>query len=399
MKTATNKMFLQWRGSVSSLLSVSLFTLCRWTGRNWSALAFRFAPLLRPPMPATAETQTLAASHVHPVKRLVIMKILSLAAILTIGMIRIGLTQITPESKGFKSYQIKLKSDTINFFIYNPDNVQKKDLLIHIDGSLPAPLWIETNPCCVTLDPFNYNLISKHCAYVVISKHGFSFSAKEGFAIPSTFWIKNTLDFRVARVNRVIKYIQNNLFKPDRIVVIGSSQGADVAAKLATINRDITHLGFWASGGTTQLLDFITFIRKDFALGKIKEEKATKIIDSLLNQFKIFFNDPSPYKMWDGNSYLSYKSFSYPPIDNLLKIDIPIYVAIGTADENVPIENAYIIPIEFARHKKDNLTFKPFLGYDHGFSETLSDGRQVAHWDKVTLDFLSWVERNDNKKR
>ena len=58
--TATNKMFLQWRGSVSSLLSFSLFTLCRGTERNWSALAFRFAPLLRPPKPATAETQTLA---------------------------------------------------------------------------------------------------------------------------------------------------------------------------------------------------------------------------------------------------------------------------------------------------------------------------------------------------
>ena len=54
-------MFLQWRGSVSSLLSFSLFTLCRGTGRNWSALAFRVAPLLRPPMPATAETPTLGA--------------------------------------------------------------------------------------------------------------------------------------------------------------------------------------------------------------------------------------------------------------------------------------------------------------------------------------------------
>ena len=64
--TAANKMFLQWRDSVSSLLSFSLFTLCRGTGRNWSALAFRFAPLLRPPMPATAETQTLAAITTDP---------------------------------------------------------------------------------------------------------------------------------------------------------------------------------------------------------------------------------------------------------------------------------------------------------------------------------------------
>ena len=59
--TATNKMFVQWWGSVSSSLYVSLFKLCRGTGRNWSALAFRFAPLLSPPMPATAQTQTLVA--------------------------------------------------------------------------------------------------------------------------------------------------------------------------------------------------------------------------------------------------------------------------------------------------------------------------------------------------
>ena len=58
--TVANNSFLQWRGSVSSLLSVSLFKLCRGTGRNWSGLTFRFAPLLSPPMPATAESQTLA---------------------------------------------------------------------------------------------------------------------------------------------------------------------------------------------------------------------------------------------------------------------------------------------------------------------------------------------------
>lgn len=33
--------------------------LSRGAGRNWSALTFRFAPLLSPPMPATAQTQTV----------------------------------------------------------------------------------------------------------------------------------------------------------------------------------------------------------------------------------------------------------------------------------------------------------------------------------------------------
>jgi len=61
--------------------------------------------------------------------------------------------------------------------------------------------------------------------------------------------------------------------------------------------------------------------------------------------------------MWDGNSYLSYVSFSEPPVDNLLKLDIPIYLAVGTKDGNVAVENSYIIPIEFIRHRKKESNF------------------------------------------
>jgi|GEM_PF-1955738 hypothetical protein len=52
-------MLVQWPGSVSSLLSFSLFKLCRGTGRNWSALSAAEAALTRLPIPATAQAQTL----------------------------------------------------------------------------------------------------------------------------------------------------------------------------------------------------------------------------------------------------------------------------------------------------------------------------------------------------
>ncbi len=260
--------------------------------------------------------------------------------------------QVKPSEKGFKEYTVENKNDPINFYIHNPKKLYKKHLFIHIDGSYPAPLWIETNPCCVTLDPFNYSLIPDDYAYVVISKHGFPFSDKEDFKTPKDYWEKNTLEFRVERVNQVIRYIQKNIFKPEEIVVVGTSQGTDVTDKLATINRDITKIGFWAGGGLPQLMEFIMFARKDAIAGKITEVEATERIDSLLIQFEKMFENPSTKEMWDGNSYLSYVSFSEPPVENLLKLDIPIYVAIGTKDENVAVENSYIIPIEFIRHRK-----------------------------------------------
>ena len=58
----THNRFVSGGGSVSSLLSVSLFKLCRGTGRNWSVLAFRFAALPSPPIPRPPQTPTLAAS-------------------------------------------------------------------------------------------------------------------------------------------------------------------------------------------------------------------------------------------------------------------------------------------------------------------------------------------------
>lgn len=303
-------------------------------------------------------------------------------------------TQIKPSDKGFEEYKIESKKDTINFYIYNPKKINKKHLFIHVDGSYPAPLWIETDPCCVTQDPFNYNLIPNEYAYVVISKHGFPFSDKEDFKTPKNFWKKNTLDFRVERVNQVIKYIQKNIFKPKEIVVVGTSQGTDVTAKLATINKDITKIGFWAGGGLPQLMEFIMFVRKDAIAGKITEIEATKQIDSLLLQFEKMFKNPDPEKMWDGNSYLSYVSFSEPPVENLLKLDIPIYLAIGTKDENVAVENSYIIPIEFIRHRKENLTFRQFPNYDHSFIEKMENGEEIDRFDEVTKDFIKWLNEN-----
>lgn len=306
----------------------------------------------------------------------------------------VGFAQLKPSKVGFKSYTIETKNDTIDFFIKNARGGVNKNLLIHVSGSWPSPLWIETKPCCVTPDVFNYSLIPQDYAYVVISKYGFPFSDKENFTTPKGFWNKNTLDFRVERTNQVIKYIQENLFRPNKLAVVGTSQGTDVVAKLATINKSITHLGFWAGGGLPVLMEFIMFVRKDAIRGKITEEEATQKIDSLLIQFEKMFADPSPKKMWNENSYLSYVSFSEPPVQHLLKLDIPIYHAIGTADENVAIENAYIIPVEFIRNRKKNLTFKHFPNYDHSFIEKSADGNDIDRMDLVTKDFFKWLSKN-----
>ncbi|NAS31560.1 prolyl oligopeptidase family serine peptidase [Flavobacteriaceae bacterium R38] len=301
--------------------------------------------------------------------------------------------QVKPEEKGFEAYQIELSNDTIDFFINKPKSTPYADLFIHIEGSYPAPIWIETDPCCATYDIFDRNLIPSNYAYVIIAKHTYNFSGKNK-EVSENFWKKQTLDFRVNRVNEVINYVKKNIFKPRKIVAVGTSQGCDVVAKLGTINKDITHIGFWGSGGINQLTDFLIKVRKEVYQGKISEDQSVVIIDSLLNQFESFYNDPTPNKFWDSNSYLSYASFSEPPLESLLKIDIPIFVAIGTADQNVPVESAYAIPVEFMRNHKTNLTFRHYPNLDHSFIEKKSNGEEIDHTDKISVEFFNWVDEN-----
>lgn len=302
--------------------------------------------------------------------------------------------QTSPEKEGFLAKQILLENDTINYFIRMPKEKKAQHLFVLVEGSYPMPVNLKINGiCCSSYDVFNPNLIPEDYAYVVIAKHGYTFY-QERNEIPKNYWKKKTLEFRANRVDKVIKHIKKELFQPKNVVAVGISQGCDVVAKLGTFNKDLTHIGFWASGGHNQLTDFITMARKDVYRGKITEDRATVIVDSLLTQFDKMYKDPSPNKFWDENSYLSYVSFSEPPIQNLLKIDIPLHVAIGTADENVPVESAYIIPIEFMKYGKTNLTFRHYKNYDHGFIEVLPNGKEIDRFDEVTKEFFEWIQKN-----
>ena len=101
-------------------------------------------------------------------------------------------------------------------------------------------------------------------------------------------------------------------------------------------------------------------------------------------------------KHWMGktNSYKRWSGFSEPPIENLLQIDKPIFAVIGSKDKAVAVESAYLVPVEFIRHQKNNLTFKVYPGLDHGFKKQLADGTYEDYWDEVLMDFLNWVNEN-----
>jgi len=180
------------------------------------------------------------------------------------------------------------------------------------------------------------------------------------------------------------------------VIVIGHSEGADVVAKLGTVNKKITHIGFWSGGGITQYYDFALFIRKEVSEGKIDEQIAQQKLNSLLTKIKEIETEPNSIsKKWLGNTYKRWNHFSEPSINNLLKINIPIFVAFGAKDTSVPLESALLIPIEFIRHKKDNLTFKIYPDYDHSFNKVPTNENEdwKSNWMDVFDEFIEWTNK------
>ncbi|KIC94512.1 dienelactone hydrolase family protein [Flavihumibacter solisilvae] len=314
---------------------------------------------------------------------------------------RLTFGQFYPKYEEYKHYSIHKKNDTINYHVYSAKDLKDTDgIILFIQGSGAQPLFkIIKEDGSETIQsqvPFNPDKIPGNFAFVVVSKKCLPFSTDvEMFKTPECYYENEGLDYRVWQYNEVINQIvKKQIQNPKKLIVIGHSEGTDVVAKLGTLNKKITHIGFWAGGGQTQYYDFALFIRKKLSEGKIDEKTAAQKMDSLFAQIKQIEADPnSTSKSWLDNTYRRWSQFSEPAVENLLKIDVPIFVAFGAKDISVPVESALIIPIEFSRHNKNNLTFRLYPDYDHSFNKvpTNETERWESHWMDVFEEFMGWA--------
>jgi esterase/lipase len=313
---------------------------------------------------------------------------------------------------------IVMKNDTIRYHVYANGNAkQKKNILLFFHGSGPFPLFSKTviydtiqiledgvpkhkiqqslsMGSCV---PFDLDRIPEDYLFVIISKKGVPFLDVDNTHVPGGSFFENEgLNYRVWQGDKVLEDLAKKwVKKPSKVVIIGHSEGSDVVAKLGHVNKRVTHVGYWAGGANTQYYDFALFIQKEVQSGKMSQADASLALDSLFIQIKNIENDPlNTKKQWLGNSYRRWSHFAEPSIDNLLKINKPIFVAVAGKDGSVPIESSLLIPIEFIRHKKDNLTFKLYPNYNHSFAIAPQDETNEWRWEFMVVfeEFMNWVE-------
>ena len=314
-----------------------------------------------------------------------------------IEKIRAG-QSITAGDFGFTSYQVIVKGDTVNFYTYQKGKAVPASIYLDLPGSDAEAIYsyhkdTDGSYWFNSLTSFDFSYLPDDFLLVIAGKPGFGFCGDgDDPHVPQQYWNKTSLQDRVMRAEVALSYVRTHLVKkPEKVVVFGYSEGFYVAAKLATLDKHITHLGIGGGGGYSDFYDFILSNLKDAAENKQPADSAISSNRRIIANLAMIMHKPDTTAFEYGYTYKRWSSFSEPAVQNLVKIDIPIYQVHGTADESTPIEDAYIVPIEFARLKKTNLTFKVFPDCDHSLI-VHSGGKEINHWNEMMVGFFDWVK-------
>ena len=176
-----------------------------------------------------------------------------------------------------------------------------------------------------------------------------------------------------------------------------SSQGGQVAPKIAKLNQKVTHVVMLNCNVLNHLYDFILQERLASFKGEQSFETTQSNIDSLYADYQKIFDNPTSFKdSWNNETYLRWASFSTEtPLENMLKLKVPILLVAGGRDIwNSFVMNSDYAKIEFMSRGKNNLTYKVFPNANHFLqNETLDQGKTTTIDIKPQVfDYImSWI--------
>lgn len=153
-----------------------------------------------------------------------------------------------------------------------------------------------------------------------------------------------------------LQMARDNGALPDKVIVLGISEGGEVVPLLAHRHPQITHVAIFANGGMNPADSFRLQARRHGFSREAAELEA-------------FCQDAPAQSDAAGRSCRYWtEMFALDHTANLLALDIPILVAMGEADQAIPPDSARFLTERFAAEGKTNLTALLIPGADHALT-------------------------------
>lgn len=178
------------------------------------------------------------------------------------------------------------------------------------------------------------------------------------------------------------------------VIMAGFSEGGDVAAAVAVAEPRVTHLALFGTGGWSQADELRLLVRQHpnyLNIGSLTE------LEAKLEQIEAH---PDSEEMWLGHPFRRWSSYMrHPPMNDLLRLDIPVFQAHGAKDSSVPAESARAASEAMKAMGKQNLRYVEYEALDHQFRDNASGKSGLP---LVEVDVVRWLAAagvlNDTEK-
>lgn len=174
---------------------------------------------------------------------------------------------------------------------------------------------------------------------------------------------------------------------PKRVLLIGVSEGAPMAAGLARALPEVTDVVLVGANGPTQLYDFAVNIYRsadsdEVKLNRLRELDAT---------YGAIAADPgSTSKFAWGHPYLRWSSFfAQSTAENLAHSKARVYLVSGMQDNSVPILSTEAMYAQLRTQGRD-VTMRRIPGAGHSL---VPEGKPMPEAQKEYDAFMAWFER------
>ncbi|MBK8201662.1 MAG: prolyl oligopeptidase family serine peptidase [Bdellovibrionales bacterium] len=291
---------------------------------------------------------------------------------------------------------ISFSSSADTFSVPRPDGTQ---IIFYLDVPNRSGFSILVGlqgSVCVTSFPMHQMLKSAllpaGIAVLSVEKRGLSSNSTD---CPNEYLQKNTVQDRVLDHLEVMQFVRKN--QPHwnhRIGLAGGSEGGVIAALVAPLIPETATLTLLASGGGLTMSDEVLLLtRKQMQKQGASESNIQHALDQMRQQFTEMRENPTFEKEWlsDGktarNTYKWWSAILDVKLESsLFSLEMPIYMAHGTADTSCPIESTDHLAQSFANRGKSNLLYKRYDGLEHNWTDT-----QGNQHPEVLSDAIEWI--------
>ena len=184
--------------------------------------------------------------------------------------------------------------------------------------------------------------------------------------------------------------------KNKNIVLLGHSQGAIEAAKVASINNKITVNILLGANTFGRIQSALLSNRVAYVKGVIDSSEYVTERNRAYEYWKETVSNPEVYSCF-GDPSKTEISFSKSIVPDLLNSNAKVFLGVGSLEASSYLVD--MIPLYFIERKKEIPTIKIYEGLDHNFFPLLKNGEpdyRNGKWSIVMDDIINWFELNSN---